>query len=158
MFEIDTIADTLPTRDLREGERLIEEGTRTGRIYIVDRGAFDVSKDGLTLCAVDERGVPFGEISALLGGPHQATVTAQTSARVLVIADHERMTREHPEFMLYIARHLAQRLADTDGYVKELQQQFNAVYRQLEPGEQTSRLKQIWDRFGELMRTEIADF
>jgi CRP/FNR family cyclic AMP-dependent transcriptional regulator len=114
----------LPVRELAAGETLIDEGVRTDRLYVLRSGAFDVVRGGVRVVTLREPGAFMGEISALLGTPPTATVTATEPSTVHEV-DHagEAVTR-NPQLTHAIARLLARRLQAVTAYLVDLKRQY----------------------------------
>jgi CRP/FNR family transcriptional regulator, cyclic AMP receptor protein len=70
---------TLPVIGFAPGAVLLGEGTATGRLYVLVEGEVEIVKGDFQINVVSERGAIFGEMSALLGLPHTATVGARTA-------------------------------------------------------------------------------
>jgi CRP-like cAMP-binding protein len=159
MFDMELLSDSLPVRTLEAGEVLLQEGTYSGKAYLLDKGIFEVSREGMSICIVEERGAPFGEISALLRSSHQASVIARTEARVFVIEDFEAFARQNPGMTVHFARILAKRLAVTNEYIVKMQQQFEEAAQEAKSKNEAGtfdRLKRAWDSFGQVMRKQIS--
>jgi CRP/FNR family transcriptional regulator, cyclic AMP receptor protein len=107
--EVALIADEI---DFDAGETLIREGQRGRQFYVVVSGEVKISKHGR---AVPIRGGTefFGEIALLSDAPTNATVTAVSPVRALVIVDHRfRALLDHsPVIQSKVLRALAERLA-----------------------------------------------
>jgi CRP-like cAMP-binding protein len=114
----------LPEERHAAGDVLIEEGTATGRLFILKQGVIEILRDGTTVAAVDEPGAIFGEMSALLGGDHRATVRAATSAQVFRIEDARAFLKQRPEIGFHVAVILARKLADATIYLADFKRQF----------------------------------
>jgi CRP-like cAMP-binding protein len=95
------------------GMVLIEQGGRDGRLYILREGTLEVVRDGTVVAELTAPGSVVGEMSVLLDQPQTATVRAVTEATYLVVDDAIGVLRAHPEWLLQIARLLAQRVNAT---------------------------------------------
>lgn len=98
----------LPLATYGAGEMVLREGTKTGRLLILKKGAVSVAKGGVEIAKVAEPGAVFGELSALLDAPHGADVRALEPSEFHV-ADAGALMRE-PAALLYVATLLAGRL------------------------------------------------
>ena len=98
----------LPLSTYGAGEMVLQEGTKTGRLLILKKGAVSVAKGGVEIAKVTEPGAVFGELSALLGEPHGADVRALEPSEFHV-ATGDLLMRE-PAALLYVATLLARRL------------------------------------------------
>src|SRR3984957_4309972 len=61
-------------RHFNAGEVVIEQGQRTNLLFFLIEGTVEVVKDGTQVAKASQPGAVFGELSALLGGNHTATV------------------------------------------------------------------------------------
>jgi CRP/FNR family cyclic AMP-dependent transcriptional regulator len=95
------------------GMALIEQGGLTGRLYVLKSGELEVARDGKHVTTIKTPGAVIGEMSVLLGLPQTATVTAITDVDFFVIDDAIEVLRTHPDWLLQIARLLAQRVNAT---------------------------------------------
>ncbi|HZP10935.1 MAG TPA: Crp/Fnr family transcriptional regulator [Nevskiaceae bacterium] len=115
---------SLPRRELAKGETLIAEKISGDCIYVVESGAFEVIKGGVTLARIAEGGAFIGEMSAVLGSAPTATVVATERSAVRVIENAAAAVRAQPELTLAIAQLLARRLAGLTAYVVDIKQQY----------------------------------
>ncbi|MDX1681797.1 MAG: cyclic nucleotide-binding domain-containing protein [Phycisphaeraceae bacterium] len=162
-MDIQSLPSDLETRELAAGETLIEQGTSTGHVYILESGTLEVLRDEKAICDVDEAGAPLGEISMLLDTPHQATVRAKTDVKVHVIDDFESVAENNPAVLMELTQTLAQRLTSTNEVLASARKEFESLL--VEHGDDDTptatvqeKFQKAWERFGEVMRTEIADF
>ena len=81
----------LPLATYEAGETVFAEGTKTGRLLILNSGAVAIVKGGTEIATVAEPGAVFGELSALLDQPHSADVRALNMLRGV------RLRRKAPE-------------------------------------------------------------
>jgi len=114
----------LPQRQFQAGEVLLEEGKRSGVLYILASGSVEVLKGDVQVATVDTPGAFFGEVSALLDLPHMATVRALTEAKLYVAADPLGFLESNQEIALSLARLLAKRLHSVTTYLVDLKHQF----------------------------------
>lgn len=114
----------LPTLHYSAGEIVLEEGLESGSIYILKQGCVEVSKQEVELTTISSPGAWFGEISALIGGPHTATVKAETDSTFYIVEDGSSLLKKHPELNYHIALLLAHRLKSVTTYLVDIQNQF----------------------------------
>ena len=95
------------------GMALIEQGGRTGQLYVLKQGQLEVLRDGKHVSTIKTPGAVVGEMSVLLDMPQTATVRAITEVDFFVIDNALEVLRGHPDWLLQIARLLAQRVNAT---------------------------------------------
>jgi CRP/FNR family cyclic AMP-dependent transcriptional regulator len=107
--QIARIADEI---DLRAGKVLCKQGTVGREFFVLLEGTVDVSRDGRSIDTIEGGGF-FGEIALVSDAPRNATVTATTPLRVLVIVDREfrELLRSSPQISSKVLAALAGRLA-----------------------------------------------
>jgi CRP/FNR family cyclic AMP-dependent transcriptional regulator len=113
-----------PQSTFPPGWVVLEEGKKTGVLYVLESGTVEVSKEGETIDIVSQAGAVFGEVSALLGTPHIATVRVTTESRFRVIADPLRFLEQNSDVALHVAALLARRLTAVTAYLIDIKQQF----------------------------------
>jgi CRP/FNR family cyclic AMP-dependent transcriptional regulator len=101
-----------PLATYREGETILNAGSKTGRLFILKSGAVAILKDSIEIATVDEPGAVLGEISALLDKPHSADVRTLEDSQFHV-ADATQFAKD-PNAMGYLAKNLARRLVAAD--------------------------------------------
>lgn len=106
---LEKLAD-YPLRVFEEGDVVLSEGSRTGRLLFLRHGAVDVVVGEVDLIRVDEPGAVFGDVALLLDQPHKADVRAVQPSSFHVVADPEAFLAAEPGALLYIAKVLARRL------------------------------------------------
>jgi CRP/FNR family cyclic AMP-dependent transcriptional regulator len=122
-----SILDHLGTCEVRcfgVGESVIEQGDRTGRLYVLIEGSVEVLKDGVRVGTSDQPGAVFGELAALLGGDHTATVQTRMPSRFRVIENPRAFFESTPGACLHVCELLARRLDSLNKYLVDVQQQF----------------------------------
>ena len=115
----------LPLKHYRAGETILADGSHTGRLFILKKGAVVVLKDSVEIARVDKPGAVFGEISALSGRPHAAEVRALSDAEFYTA--EATLLKEDPKTLRYVAEILAQRLIDTDEGLVELKKELRLM-------------------------------
>jgi CRP-like cAMP-binding protein len=95
------------------GMDLIEQGGRTGQLYVLKDGELEVIRDGKHVTTIRTPGSVIGEMSILLDAPQTATVRAVSEVDYFVIDNAIEVLRSHPDWLLQIARLLAQRVNAT---------------------------------------------
>ncbi len=124
MPSIADLCSELPVATFAPGEVLLPEGESTGRLYVLLEGDLEIVKGDYQLNLVSDRGAIFGDMSALLGAPHMATVRALTPSKAYVAEGGEAFLQSHPEISFLLAQILAQRLHGVTTYLVDLKRQF----------------------------------
>jgi len=106
------------------GTLLLQEGTKSGRIYVLAEGTAEVARGETRVALVSDPGAIFGEMSVLLDSPHTATVRAFTDIAVYEFPDAAEFLRTDPDITLAVARLLAQRLHSATTYLVDLKRQY----------------------------------
>src|SRR6266850_254598 len=106
------------------GERVIEEGAEGDSMFILLRGAAQVSiaKNGSTIpVATLSSGDCFGEMSLLTGEKRSATVRAEGDCYVMEISKDMMggVIRQSPDCLRQLSELLAKRKMETDGILKD---------------------------------------
>jgi len=114
----DDVFATLPLATYQPGEIILAEGSKTGRLWILKKGAVAVVRQGIEIAKVAEPGAVFGDLSALLDTPHTADVRA-LEISVFHVADAAR-SLQGPALLVHVARVLAQRLNGANQALIEL--------------------------------------
>jgi small-conductance mechanosensitive channel/CRP-like cAMP-binding protein len=124
----DTQIDNLVTQsDLNHfgrGERVIEEGAAGDSMFVLIRGAaqVSVSKNGAAIPVATLRsGDCFGEMSLLTGEKRSATVRAEDDCYVMEIGKEVMgaVIRDSPECLRQLSEILARRKMETEGVLKD---------------------------------------
>ena len=115
-----------PRRQVEAGDALLVEGQSSGRLYVLIDGTIEVLRGDTTIVVTSAPGAVFGEMSALLGRPHSATVRAISDATVYELSDSAAFLRSHPEVAYSVAQLLAQRLNAATSYLVDLKHQFQS--------------------------------
>ena len=108
----------LPLLTCSAGEAVITDGSKSGRLLILKKGAVAILKGSIEIARVKEPGAVFGEISALLDRPHTAEVRTLEDSQ-FYIADAALLGKD-PIAVLHVARILARRLVAANESLVEL--------------------------------------
>lgn len=124
MSDVLAMCSDLPELRLATSDRLIEEGVRTDRLYVLKSGAFEVVRNGVRVVAITEPGAFLGEISAMLGVAPTANVVATRDSTVHVVENASSAVRQRPELTYAIAQLLARRLSALTLYMVDIKRQY----------------------------------
>ena len=131
MDNILEVCTDFPEMTIRPGECLLEEGTKSGLLFVLIEGEFEIVKDGFQINKVSEPGPIFGEISVLLDIPHLASVMALSVSRLHVIENPKEVLRSNIDIPILLSSVLAQRLNGVTSYLFELKNQLGDDFDQL---------------------------
>jgi len=108
---ISSIADEI---DLKEGKELTRQGKLGREFFVLIEGSADVRKNNRKVATL-KAGDFFGEIALVHQAPRNATVTATSPVRALVIMerDFKRLLDEQPEIQRKVLVALAERVGPT---------------------------------------------
>jgi CRP/FNR family transcriptional regulator, cyclic AMP receptor protein len=124
MAQLFEILSTLPKRDFAAGETIIAEDSTTGMLFFLINGEVEVYKDEVPLASISEPGSVFGEMSALLGTSHRASVKAVEPCSFYVVEDGRQFLQNHPVISMHVSELLARRLDALNKYLVDVRQQF----------------------------------
>jgi CRP/FNR family cyclic AMP-dependent transcriptional regulator len=113
-----------PLQSFAPGEALIAEGPATGRMYVLVSGAVEILRGQTQISEIAAPGATFGDIAALLGTGHTATVRAITPVVAHRIDDARAALLANTEITYFVASFLARRLMDVTAYLADVKAQF----------------------------------
>ncbi len=116
--------DGFPLEKFTPGEVLLPEGPATDRMFILAAGEVEVLRGDTQVADIAIPGAIFGEIAALLGGSHTATVRAVTDVTAFRIENARDLLMSHREISFHVSSILARRLTDATIYLADLKRQF----------------------------------
>ena len=93
MTHVLDLCQGFPRRAVARGETLIEEGVRKDRLFVLERGAFEVVRGGVAVIRIAQPGAFLGEISAVLECAPSATLVAAEDSCVIAIDDASAQVR-----------------------------------------------------------------
>lgn len=114
----------MPEIRVAKGDMLIEEATRTDRLYVLKSGAFEVVRNGVRVVSISEPGAFMGEISAVLGSAPTASVVAAQDSTVHVVDNASALVQQQPHLTFAIAQLLARRLSAVTAYLVDIKRQY----------------------------------
>ena len=100
-------------------EIIIEEGTKSGRLYILISGKIEVFKDRVAIAILANPGSVMGEMSLLNNVPHSASCRAVGNAELYIIEDAEKFLQENPRIFWLVSKDLASKLKLTTDCLSE---------------------------------------
>src|SRR3984957_10807892 len=111
-------------RHFDAGEVVIEQGEKTNLLFFLIEGAVEVVKDGVPVATASQPGAVFGELSALLGGNHTATVRALKPCSFQVVQNPRAFLQASLLVCLHVCELVARRLDAVNKYLVDVKQQF----------------------------------
>ena len=125
MGSILDLVSELEVRSFEAGEVVLEQGSQTTRLYFLLEGSVEVMKDDVCVATSAQPGAVFGELSALLGCEHTATVRAVEPCRFAIVPNAREFLEASPPACLHVCELLARRLDSLNKYLVDVRQQFN---------------------------------
>ena len=111
-------------RQVPAGTLVLQEGTKTGRLFVLIDGRLEVLMGGAVVAVLTEPGALTGEMSLLLDRPHTATIRAAADSTIYDVDDAASFLSQQPTIALLIAQLLAQRLNVATTYLADLTKQY----------------------------------
>jgi CRP-like cAMP-binding protein len=113
--ELEAIAGLADELQLDEGRELTREGQRGREFFVIVDGEVVVRRKGRKI-ATSGAGDFIGEMALVTGRPRNATVTATTPLRTLVVSaqSFQRLLETAPSIQRKVLRALAERVPDDD--------------------------------------------
>ena len=112
--ELEQIAHIADEIDLPEGKALARQGAPGREFFVLLEGTVEVTRDGRFVDTMTD-GDYFGEVALVSDEPRNATVTATSPVRALVVTDREfrMLLKESPEIEAKVNATLADRQPPT---------------------------------------------
>ncbi len=101
--------------DVPPGNVLITQDESSSGFYVLLSGKLEVFKDGVLICAYDQRGTIFGELSGILNEPRSSTVIARSQVKAIHVSSPDliKFIQKTPDIGAKIIKTLAARLVMT---------------------------------------------
>jgi Cyclic nucleotide-binding domain len=115
MAQLFEILSTLPRRDFAAAETVIAEDSATGMPFFLIDGEVEVSKGEVPLASTSEPGSVFGEMSALPGTSHRASVRAVEPSSCYVVEDGRQTFSLSSRLVVGVRMMYSDPLADDSG-------------------------------------------
>lgn len=116
---------SLPVESIEANQVILEEGDRSGLIFVLIEGEVQIRKRELEIIRVSEPGSILGEISALLDIPHMATVVTLTPSRFYKVENQTDFLRYNTQICYPMAVLLARRLNGVTNYLVDIKEQYS---------------------------------
>lgn len=124
MTDLLALAAHLPEITVADGDTLVEEGGTGSGLWVLVAGALEVRKGDVAVNTITVPGALVGEMSALLGTRHSATVVATEPTVLRYAADGPAFLESDPAVLRMVAQGLAERLAYVTTYLADLRHQY----------------------------------
>ena len=113
--ELRTVADVVHLRQVPRGSRLLTEGEKGDRMFVILSGRARVSRNGRKIAAL-EAGDVVGELAMLSRAPRNATVDAETALDVAELGRtaFNRLVHAVPSFAQKLLEAMANRVQSLD--------------------------------------------
>jgi CRP/FNR family cyclic AMP-dependent transcriptional regulator len=111
-------------RHFEAGQSVIEQGEKTNLLFFLIEGTVEVLKDEVPVAKASQPGAVFGELSALLGCNHTATVRALKPCSFQVVRNPREFLEASPLVCLHVCELVARRLDALNKYLVDVKQQF----------------------------------
>jgi CRP-like cAMP-binding protein len=118
------LSGDLETVSFAGGDVLLASGTESGNLFILVSGRLEVAQGDTVIAVISEPGSIVGELSLLLGLPHQADVRAVGDVVCRVTRGGKSFLSGRPELTLRLAEMLALRLKGMLGYLADIKAQY----------------------------------
>jgi len=93
-------------------------------MYVLLHGDVEILRDSVCVATASVPGALFGEMSALLGGAHSATVRTRAVSSFAIIERPREFLEKYPQAGLWVAELLAQRLTALTKYLVDVKRQY----------------------------------
>jgi CRP-like cAMP-binding protein len=124
MADMLSLSAHLPVIEVEPGDRIVEEGTTTGGIWVLVNGTLRVVKAGMHVNTISDPGAVIGEMAVLLDAPHSATVEAMSASTLRYAAEGAALLAGDVGITQLVAVGLANRLLFVTTYLADLTRQY----------------------------------
>lgn len=124
MTDMLTLSAHLPEVRFAAGAPVVQEGGRSGGIWVLMSGALQVRKGDVLVNTITRPGALIGELSILLGIAYSASVVATAPSVLRYAADGHALLASDPRITRLVAVGLAERLNIVTSYLADLKHQY----------------------------------
>jgi CRP/FNR family cyclic AMP-dependent transcriptional regulator len=107
------------------GQIVIRQGERRGVLFFLIEGTVEVLMGDTPVCTACRPGTVFGEVSALIGGKHVATVRALSPCAFYAVKNPRAFLASTPAACLHVCEALAHRINALSQYLADVKEQFD---------------------------------
>ncbi len=118
------LVNTQRRQRFEAGEIVIAQNGQSSLLYVLMDGEVEVLRDDVRVAKVADAGAVFGEMAALLGGAHTATVRTLRASTFALIENPREFLRSSPDASLHVAELLALRLDRLNKYLIDVKEQY----------------------------------
>ncbi len=118
------LCKALPVRTFGPQQVVLQEGQRSGLLYVLVSGSVEVVKGDVRISTISQPGAFLGEMSVLLDAPHMATVRTLEASTLHVTGDPDAFLQSSPAISMELSRLLARKLNLVSTYLADLKRQF----------------------------------
>jgi len=118
--------------EIESGNTILQEGKHTKKVYVLVAGKVSIKAKGQLIATVDSPGAILGEISAIMGTEHVASVTTAEDSSFYLITDFMRFLYKNPEACVSVAQVLACRLVNMNNHLVFIKDQIELLRQGLD--------------------------
>lgn len=123
-----SVLDLLTEHEVRRfgpGEIVIEQGDCCGILFFLIEGTVEVIMGEAPVCTAGRPGTVFGEVSALIGRKHVATVRTLTPCAFYAVKNPRAFLSATPAACLHVCEALAHRINGLSQYLADVKEQYD---------------------------------
>jgi CRP/FNR family cyclic AMP-dependent transcriptional regulator len=123
-----SVLDLLTGHEVRRfdpGQIVIKQGERCGVLFFLIEGTVEILMGDTPACTARQPGTVFGEVSALIGRKHVATVRALSPCAFYAVKNPRAFLASTPAVCLHVCEALAHRINGLSQYLADVKEQFD---------------------------------
>jgi CRP-like cAMP-binding protein len=123
-----SVLDLLTDYEVRRfdpGQLIIKQGERCGILFFLIEGTVEILMGDTPACTARQPGTVFGEVSALIGRKHVATVRAVTPCAFYAVKNLRAFLASTPAACLHVCEALAHRINALSQYLADVKDQYD---------------------------------
>ena len=121
MHDIEDSLKQFPIVLFNAGDILLEQGTKTNRLYFLLEGEVSVIKDGFEVAHRSSKGSVYGEMSLMLDNAPSATVKCVSESKFYCVENPLKYLESNPDVIWHIVKILSKRLSNLNEYIVEVE-------------------------------------